>query len=57
MNRHLIICCAANTLLLLQEDIISSLPDYKRREINRKVELIRLGLSYYVVIGGFHIMV
>ena len=54
-SRHLAICCAANTLLLLQEDIISSLPEYKRREIEHRMDLIRFDLLY-VVIGRFYMI-
>ncbi|KIM56228.1 hypothetical protein SCLCIDRAFT_29767 [Scleroderma citrinum Foug A] len=40
VDEHLAICCAVNTLLLLQEDIISSLPEYKCREIEHRMDLI-----------------
>ncbi|KIM65850.1 hypothetical protein SCLCIDRAFT_22405 [Scleroderma citrinum Foug A] len=39
VDEHLIICCAANTLLLLQKEIVNTLPEHKRLEIHRRMNL------------------
>ncbi|KIM61177.1 hypothetical protein SCLCIDRAFT_26000 [Scleroderma citrinum Foug A] len=39
VDEHLIICCTVNTLLLLQKEIVNTLPEHKRLEIRRRMNL------------------